>query len=369
MRPMSLTISGCSPATPTSYAAGLAGLDDVAVDLLLGLVDDLLDAPRVDAPVRHELLEGEARDLAAHRLVGAHHHRVGRVVDDHVDAGGELERADVAPLAPDDAPLHLVVRQRHARHGRLGRVLGGDALHGERDDLLRLAVRVAARRLADLAHAVGRIGLRLLLHPTHQLRAGLVGREAGELLEALRRLGLEPRDAGLAVGEHRLALLQLARPARQVALALLEPLVRRSSWPPRSWRRRSSRSISSRRRRASVSCASRAWSNSSRPATTAAFRSPSASRSASPTVRRPCCSASDTSRRACCSASVTRRRPRSSASPTMRRPVSSPWPGRHAASRARRRGRQPRRRRAPRCGPKRILRSRARRRAPRRARG
>ena len=42
--------------------------------------------------------------------------------------GRRLERADVAPLAPDDAPLHVVRRQRHGRDRPLGDVLAGVAL-------------------------------------------------------------------------------------------------------------------------------------------------------------------------------------------------------------------------------------------------
>src|SRR5258708_23606656 len=43
-----------------------------------------------------------------------------------------LQRADVAPLAPDDASLHVVGRQRHGRHGALGDVLTRVALDGGR---------------------------------------------------------------------------------------------------------------------------------------------------------------------------------------------------------------------------------------------
>src|SRR5215213_3454894 len=88
----------------------LACLDDLDVDFLLRLVDDLLDPAGVNPTVRHELLERQARHLAANRIEAGHHHGVRRVVDDDVHAGGELERADVAALASDDAPFHLVVR-------------------------------------------------------------------------------------------------------------------------------------------------------------------------------------------------------------------------------------------------------------------
>ncbi len=65
----------------------------------------------------------------------------------------------------------------------------GDALDGEGDDLLRLALRVAAGLFLDLADAVGGGGLGFLLHLVHQLPARLVGREAGERLQAVLHLG------------------------------------------------------------------------------------------------------------------------------------------------------------------------------------
>ena len=99
----------------------------------------------MDAAVGHQLLERQPRDLATDRIEAGDDDRVRRVVDDHVDAGRQLERADVPALAPDDAALHLVVGQRDGGHGDLRRVLGGDPLDGERDDLLRLALGVPAR--------------------------------------------------------------------------------------------------------------------------------------------------------------------------------------------------------------------------------
>ena len=61
-------------------------------------------------PSCDQLLERQLRDLASHRVEGGQHHRRGRLVDDEVDARDVLERADVAPLAADDPPLHVVAR-------------------------------------------------------------------------------------------------------------------------------------------------------------------------------------------------------------------------------------------------------------------
>ena len=112
-------------------AGHLAQLADLVLDLGLHLGDHLLDARRMDAPVGDQALEREARDLAAHRIEARQDHRLGRVVDDDVDAGEGLERADVAPLAADDAALHVVARQVHHRDGRLGDVIAGVALDRE----------------------------------------------------------------------------------------------------------------------------------------------------------------------------------------------------------------------------------------------
>ena len=78
-----------------------------SISLLVG-GDDFFDARRVDAAVLHELLQADAGDLAAHRIEAADDHHARRVVDDHVHAGRLLEAADVAPLAADDAALHVV---------------------------------------------------------------------------------------------------------------------------------------------------------------------------------------------------------------------------------------------------------------------
>ena len=102
----------------------------VDVHLLLDLVDDLLDARRVDAPVGDQPLQGQPRDLPAIGIVGRDQHRLRRVVHDEVDAGVQLERADVTSLAPDDPSLHVVGGQVDDGHRGLDGVVGGQALDG-----------------------------------------------------------------------------------------------------------------------------------------------------------------------------------------------------------------------------------------------
>ena len=86
----------------------LAGLPDVVLELGLRLVVHLLDPRRMDAAVLDQLLERQLRDLAADAVERREDDGLRRVVDDEVDAGQVLERADVAALAADDPPLHVV---------------------------------------------------------------------------------------------------------------------------------------------------------------------------------------------------------------------------------------------------------------------
>ena len=95
-------------------------------------------------PSCEQLLERHPGDLAADAVEAGEDDRVRRVVDDEVDAGEVLQRADVAALAADDAALHVVGRELDDRDGRLGGVAGGEALHARR----RGSSARAARRRA-----------------------------------------------------------------------------------------------------------------------------------------------------------------------------------------------------------------------------
>ena len=67
----------------------LALLADRLLHLGLDLLDDLLDARRMDAAVGDQPLDRLARDLAAERIEAREDDRARRVVDDQLDAGGQ----------------------------------------------------------------------------------------------------------------------------------------------------------------------------------------------------------------------------------------------------------------------------------------
>jgi hypothetical protein len=210
----------------------LAFLADVRLDILLRLGDDLLDPSRVDAPVGHQLGQGQPGDLAADRVEPGQRHGVRRVVDDQVDAGGGFERADVAALAPNDPPLHLLVRDVDDGHGRLGDLVAGVALDRHPDDPPRPRLGRLGRFELDLAEPAGAGVADILLDLGDDDLAGLVGRHAGDALElaelvGAQLLGLAPLRLQLALAclEGALASLDPFELAVEVLFLLLEPLL------------------------------------------------------------------------------------------------------------------------------------------------
>ena len=200
--------------------------------------DDFLDARRVDAAVGDQPLDRLLGDLAAVGIEAGQDDRARRVVDDQVDAGGELERADVASLAADDAALQVVARQIDDRDGGLDGVLGGAALDGFGDVLLGAVDGRLARLGVEPLEQVGGVVPRVALDLLEQQLLGFVGRQAGDALELvllLRRRAARTSRAAAAARFSRSASASLA--ARQL-------LLERARSPPAARRARASRRAS-----------------------------------------------------------------------------------------------------------------------------
>ena len=209
----------------------LAGLADHEVDLGLGLVDDLLDATGMDPAVGDELGQRQARDLAADGIEARQHDRLGGVVDDQVDAGGLLERADVAALAADDPALHLVAREMDDGHGVLRRVVGGDALHRGHDDLAGLLLGLLARAPLDRPRQLDRVVLGLLANRLEQHALGVLRGQPGHALEGDDLLADQPGELLALLLEVALAVVDLAALLLEQVGALVELLVAREQAP------------------------------------------------------------------------------------------------------------------------------------------
>ena len=160
-------------------------LADLLPQLRAHLLDDLLDARRVDAAVRDQLLQGQARHLAAQRLERRDDDGLGRVVDDQVHPGGGLQSSDVAPFAPDDPPLQVIGRELHDRDRGLDDRVRGEALDCHADQTPRLLRGLLDGLFLDAPDEPGRLHPRLVLDRLDQVPLGVHGRQAGDLLESL----------------------------------------------------------------------------------------------------------------------------------------------------------------------------------------
>ena len=203
---------------PELEGRGLAFLADRVLHLDLDLLDHLLDPRRVDAAVGDQALDRLARDLAAERIEAREDDRPGRVVDDELDAGGGLERADVAALAADDASLEVVARQIDHRHRSLDRVLGGAALDGVGDDLLRADGGGLARLGLEALDEIGGVAARVGFDVLEEELAGLVGGETGDALQLALPFGDQLVGAQLRGGGRRFLFGERRRLRAQLLL-------------------------------------------------------------------------------------------------------------------------------------------------------
>ena len=204
----------------------LAGLADVLLELGLRGVVGVLDPRRMNAAVLDQLLQRHPRQLAADAVERGEHDRLRRVVDDEVDARQVLERADVAPLAADDAALHVIGRQLDHRDRRLGRVAGGDALERVRHEIARAPARLAPRLLLELARRAGELVPDQVLRALEQVRLRLDDGEARDPLELLHGLVLRGLQLLLELAHVRLAVREPLLAARDLLVAPRDLLLR-----------------------------------------------------------------------------------------------------------------------------------------------
>ena len=223
--------SGCRPGDAGVEGGLFAGFVDDLIDGLGLFFDDLLDVRRMDAAIHRQAAEGAAGDLAPHRVEAGDGHGFGRIVHDHVHAGGLLEGLDVAPVAAHDAALHLFVGQHHHGGGHFGHMLGGHALDGIGDQLAGALLAFLAGLGLDLAIDAGHIGARFLFDCRHQFLLGVLRGELGDLLQLRHLVFVELVDVvgalvhrALALVEVLFALLELIGAAVELGAALIEPL-------------------------------------------------------------------------------------------------------------------------------------------------
>ena len=181
----------------------------------------------VDAPVCDQRSQRATGDLAAQGVERGEYDRVRRVVQQQRHARLRLERADVAPVAADDAPLQLRIRKLHRRGRELVQVRDGAPLDGIRDETLGNGLALLARGLLDAAGEDGGVGAELRVRAREDLAPCLLVGHLRELLQPIvggddvrSRLLLGGGHVGLLLLQGGHLLVQLLGATVQRVLAL-----------------------------------------------------------------------------------------------------------------------------------------------------
>ena len=148
----------------------------------------------MDAAVEDELFKAQPCDLASYGIEAGKCDGLGRIVDDKIDPREVFKGPDIASLASDDPALHLVVGQRHDRHGGFAYMIGGAALDSQRDDLARHLVAVLLELTLDLLELDGGVMAGVILDLTDDDALGLLDRHAGDLLQHFKLTFLDRSD-------------------------------------------------------------------------------------------------------------------------------------------------------------------------------
>ena len=166
----------------------LALLLDFLFELLLDVFDDLLDAGGMDTAVDDQLLDGQPGHLAPDGVEAREDDRFGRVVHDDVDAGGQLEGADVPSLAADDPALHVIGGQVDHRNRGFHDMLGGRALDGLADDFPGQGLAFLPGFFLNAADDLHGFKPRFILDFFDELALGLLLGQARDALHLLHLL-------------------------------------------------------------------------------------------------------------------------------------------------------------------------------------
>jgi hypothetical protein len=185
-----------------------------------------------NAPIGDQLAQRHARNFAADRVEAADDDRFRRIIHHQVDAQRLLDSADVAPLPPDDAPLHFVGGQIDAADGELADVVAGDAFERHRDDLAGAAVGFFGGLRFHFADFASHILAGLLFDAFEQHLLRFFRRHGGDALEFGhplifdgRQFGFTLGAAGLPLVEFAFAVLDLLQAALGGVETILQPLL------------------------------------------------------------------------------------------------------------------------------------------------
>ena len=159
------------------------------------------------AAVGNKRRQRAAGDLAAHRVERRKHDGIRRIVQQQRHARCGLERAHVASVASDDAPLHLLVRQRHRSRRKLAKVRHGAPLDCIRHETAGDGIALFARGFLYAARENRRVGTEFRVRMREDFATRLLVRHLREVAQTL--VGGGEIGRGLLLGGGNGGLLRL----------------------------------------------------------------------------------------------------------------------------------------------------------------
>ena len=180
----------------------LAQLANVGVHFQVGFLDDFLNAGRMNSAVLDQFFEREFRRLAPDVVEAGDDDDSGGVVDDQIDAGRFLERADVAAFAADDPPFHVVGGYVDRAGRRLGGMPGGVALDRGREDFAGLLLACRFNHLIVLQNQAAEFVAQFFSKSRQKQVAGVFAAERRDALEGFELLGQQVVELTISFPEN-----------------------------------------------------------------------------------------------------------------------------------------------------------------------
>src|SRR5579875_3384301 len=133
------------------HRSALTSLAHHHLDLLARFGNHIFDARGVNATVEDELIKRDTRHLTPNGIETGKNDSFWSIINDEINAGCRLKRADVAPLTSDNSPFHLFVGQLHHRDYGFGYLVRGTTLDRQRNNLAGTCLGLLPRLLFNQA--------------------------------------------------------------------------------------------------------------------------------------------------------------------------------------------------------------------------
>ena len=125
---------GMDPMNPKFKHGSLTSLTDRVFNFTFSFFDDLLNTARINASIRDQALERDARNFSSNGTMTRNQHRLWSIINHQIDPSRSLKRSDVASFTANNTTLHIVAGEMNNRRGPLGNKLAGQAFNRNTDN-------------------------------------------------------------------------------------------------------------------------------------------------------------------------------------------------------------------------------------------